>query len=206
MNWRKLLLGDWNRYVRDPLDVLRIVFLLGTAVFWVLGRSTAIGLTAACIVLVIARLVSLPRVYDLPLILAMTLIAWGTAFNLYGRVPHYDKFVHGLSPALWAPVLFILCVRLEVLPDLGHARAAHSVFGMFLVTLALGLAVGAGYEIVEWTLDRLFPHWHLVKGEWDTATDLIADMAGAAVGGLSLVVWDLWGWGTMRREPVSQHR
>jgi uncharacterized membrane protein YjdF len=99
-----------------------------------------------------------------------------------------------------------VCVRLEVLPDLGHARAAHSVFGMFLVTLALGLAVGAGYEIVEWTLDGIFPDWHLVKGEWDTATDLVADAVGAAIGGLSLVVWDLWGWGTMRREPVSQHR
>jgi hypothetical protein len=92
-------------------------------------------------------------------------------------------------------------VRLEVLPDLGRSRAAHHVFGMFLVTLALGAAVGAGYEICEWSLDGLFPHWHLVKGERDTATDLIADFIGASLGGLSLVVWNQWGWGTMRRVP-----
>jgi hypothetical protein len=187
--------------VRDPIDVLRICFLAGTAVYWIMGRSTAVGLTAASIVLVVARLANLPRLYDLFLFMAMVLIAFGTALDLYGRIDHYDKFVHGLSPLMWSPVLYIVCVRLEILPDLGHSRAAHHLFGMFLVTLALGAAVGAGYEICEWTLDGLFPHWHLVKGEWDTATDLVADFIGAGLGGLSLVVWSVWGWGPVRRIP-----
>jgi hypothetical protein len=205
MDHRRLLLGDWNRLVRDPIDVLRIAFIGGTIVYWALGRSTAIGLTAASIVLVIARLIDLPRPYDLMLLGAMVLIAGGTALDLYGRILWYDKLVHGLSPFMWAPALYIVCVRLEVLPDLGHSRAAHHLVGMFLVTLALGAAVGAGYEICEWALDGLFPHWHLVKGERDTATDLIADFIGAGLGGLSLVVWSLWGWGTVRRRPGPRH-
>ena len=201
MDTRTFFLGDWNRWVRDPIDVLRIVFWAATAVYWAMGRSTAIGLTAASIVLLIARLANLPRLYDLLLMLAMVLIAFGTALDLYGRVTYYDKAVHGLSPLMWAPALYIVCVRLEVLPDLGHSRAAHHLVGIFLVTLALGVAVGAGYEICEWTLDGIFPHWHLVKGERDTATDLIADFVGATLGGLSLVVWNVWGWGTVRRRP-----
>jgi hypothetical protein len=205
MDTRRLLLGDWNRFVRDPIDVLRIAFIGGTVVYWALGRSTAIGLTAASIVLVIARVVDLPRPYDLMLLGAMVLIAGGTAFDLYGRIGWYDKLVHGLSPFMWAPALYIVCVRLEVLPNLGQSRAAHHLIGMFLVTLALGAAVGAGYEICEWALDGFFPHWHLVKGERDTATDLIADFIGAALGGLSLVVWSLWGWGTVRRRPGPRH-
>ena len=108
---------------------------------------------------------------------------------------------HGRSRRWLAPALYIVCVRLEVLPDLGRSRAAHHLVGMFLVTLALGAAVGAGYEICEWLFDGLFPNWHLVKGERDTATDLIADFIGAALGGLSLVVWNLWCWGTVRRRP-----
>lgn len=205
MNARRILLGDWNRFVRDPIDVLRIGFIAGTLAYWAMGRSTAIGLTAASIVLVIARLIDLPRPYDLMLLGAMVLIAGGTALDLYGRISWYDKLVHGLSPFMWAPALYIVCVRLEVLPDLGRSRATHHLVGMFLVTLALGAAVGAGYEICEWSLDGLFPHWHLVKGERDTATDLIADFIGAALGGLSLVVWNLWGWGTVRRRPGPRH-
>jgi hypothetical protein len=204
MDLRRAVYGDWSRWIRDPIDVLKLVFVGGTIAFALLGRSTAVGLVAASTVLVIARFVDLPRPYDLALVVAMTMISWGTAFDLYGRIPHYDKFVHGLSPFLWSPVLYIVLVRLEVLPDLGHSKEAHHLFGMFLVTLALGLAVGAGYEIAEWTLDLVFPHWHLVKGETDTATDLIADAAGAAAGGLTLVAWDTWGWGTVRRRPRSQ--
>lgn len=199
MTTRRLLLGDWNPWIRDPIDVLRVVFVAGTIVYWLLGRSTAVGLTAASIVLIVARLIDLPRLYDLFLLIAMVMIAFGTALNLYGRIDHYDKFVHGLSPFMWSPALYIVCVRLEVLPDLGRSRAAHHLVGIFLVTLSLGVAVGAGYEICEWILDQFFPHWHLVKGESDTATDLIADFVGATLGGASLVVWNIWGWGTVRR-------
>jgi hypothetical protein len=197
----KLLLGDWNRWIRDPIDLLRLCFIGTTIALALLGRSTAVGLGAASLVLVIARFTNLPRPFDLALVGAMALIGFGTAFDLYGRITHYDKFVHGLSPMMWAPVLYIVCVRLEVLPDLGKSRATHHLVGMFLVTLALGVAVGAGYEICEWSLDSFFPHWHLVKGERDTATDLIADFVGAGLGGIALVIWNLWGWGTLRRVP-----
>jgi ABC-type phosphonate transport system ATPase subunit len=40
---RLLFLGDWNWLVRDPLDVLRLVFFAGTIAFAVAGRSTAVG-------------------------------------------------------------------------------------------------------------------------------------------------------------------
>ena len=105
---RRLLLGDWNRWIRDPIDVGRLIFAGGTLAFAAMGRSTAIGLAVASGVLLLARYVNLPRPYDLSLLLAMTLIAWGTALNLYGDWKHYDKLVHGISPALWSPVIYIV--------------------------------------------------------------------------------------------------
>jgi hypothetical protein len=127
MATRRLLLGDWNRYVRDPIDVLRIAFIAGTVVYWALGRSTAIGLTAASIVLVIARLIDLPRPYDLMLLGAMVLIAGGTALDLYGRIAWYDKLVHGLSPFMWAPVRDLRMGARRPLPTLAprEGRARH---------------------------------------------------------------------------------
>jgi len=55
---RYLLLGDRNRLVRDPLDLLRLAFFAGTVVFAVMGRSTAVGLTAETLA------VTMPLVLD----------------------------------------------------------------------------------------------------------------------------------------------
>jgi uncharacterized membrane protein HdeD (DUF308 family)/uncharacterized membrane protein YjdF len=200
---RRLLFGDWTWLVRDPLDVLRGAFIVGTIVFAVQGRSTAVALTAASAVLLIARVVNLPRWFDFGLIVAMSLIAWGTALSLYGSWFYYDKVVHGLSPIGYVPVLYIALVRLGVVPDPGtairHRRVAR-ISGIFIVTLGLGIAVGAGYESVEWFEDK-FLGGHFVGGLWDTETDLLCDEGGSLVGATFLTVWALRGW-TSRRVTV----
>jgi hypothetical protein len=138
---RRLVYGDWTWLVRDGLDVLRLVFLAGTVVFAIQGRSEAVALTAASAVLLIARVVDLPRWFDFGLIVAITLIAWGTALGLYGDWDHYDKVVHGLSPIGYAPVLYIALVRLGVVPDPERAireQRVARISGIFIVTLAVG--------------------------------------------------------------------
>jgi uncharacterized membrane protein HdeD (DUF308 family) len=189
--------------VRDPLDVLRGAFIVGTIVFAVQGRSTAVALTAASAVLLIARAVNLPRWFDFGLIVAMSLIAWGTALSLYGSWFYYDKVVHGLSPVGYVPVLYIALVRLGVVPDPGTAirnRRVARISGIFIVTLGLGIAVGASYESVEWFEDK-FLGGHFVGGLWDTETDLLCDEGGSLVGATFLTVWALRGW-TSRRVTV----
>jgi uncharacterized membrane protein HdeD (DUF308 family) len=155
------------------------------------------------VVLLIARAVDLPRWFDFGLIVAMSLIAWGTALSLYGSWFYYDKVVHGLSPVGYVPVLYIALVRLGVVPDPGSAireRRVARISGIFIVTLALGMAVGAGYESVEWFEDK-FLGGHFVGGLWDTETDLLCDEGGSLVGAAFLTVWALRGW-TSRRVTV----
>jgi uncharacterized membrane protein HdeD (DUF308 family) len=200
---RRLVYGDWSWLVRDGLDVLRFAFIAGTIVFAVQGRSTAVALTAASAVLLVARVVDLPRWFDFGLIVAMSLIAWGTALSLYGDWFYYDKIVHGLSPIGYVPVLYIALVRLGVVPDPSDAireRRVARISGIFIVTLALGMAVGAGYESVEWFEDK-FLGGHFVGGLWDTETDLLCDTGGSLVGAAFLTVWALRGW-TSRRITV----
>jgi uncharacterized membrane protein HdeD (DUF308 family)/uncharacterized membrane protein YjdF len=202
---RRLVYGDWSWLVRDGLDVLRIAFFAGTIAFAVQGRSTAVALTAASAVLLVARVIDLPRWFDFGLTVAMTLIAYGTALSLYGGWFYYDKIVHGLSPIGYVPVLYIVLVRLGVVPDPGRAIREHRVArisGIFIVTLALGIAVGGVYESIEWFEDK-FLGGHFVGGLWDTETDLLCDEGGSLVGAAFLTVWALRGWSS-RRVTVAQ--
>ena len=197
---RRLVYGDWTWFVRDGLDVLRCAFIAGTIVFAVQGRSTAVALTAASAVLLVARVVDLPRWFDFGLIVAMSLIAWGTALSLYGGWFYYDKIVHGLSPIGYVPVLYIALVRLGVVPDPGSAireRRVARISGIFIVTLAVGVAVGGFYESIEWFEDK-FLGGHFVGGLWDTETDLLCDEGGSLIGAAFLTVWALRGWSSRR--------
>jgi uncharacterized membrane protein HdeD (DUF308 family)/uncharacterized membrane protein YjdF len=201
-DWPRIVYGDWTWYVRDSLDVLRLAFIGGTIVFAAEGRSDVVALAAASTVLLIARVINLPRWFDFGLTVAMTLIAWGTALSLYGHWFYYDKVVHSLSPVAYAPVLYIALVRLGVVPDPGVAikeRRVARIAGIFIVTLALGMAVGAGYESIEWFEDKFdILGGHFVKGLWDTETDLLADTTGSLIGATFLTVWALRGWSSRR--------
>jgi uncharacterized membrane protein HdeD (DUF308 family)/uncharacterized membrane protein YjdF len=205
-DWPRIVYGDWTWYVRDSLDVLRLAFIGGTIVFAAEGRSDVVALAAASTVLLIARVINLPRWFDFGLTVAMTLIAWGTALSLYGHWFYYDKVVHSLSPVAYAPVLYIALVRLGVVPDPGVAikeRRVARIAGIFIVTLALGMAVGAGYESIEWFEDKFdILGGHFVKGLWDTETDLLADTTGSLIGATFLTVWATRGWSSRRTTVV----
>ena len=201
-DWPRIIYGDWTWFIRDWLDVLRVAFIGGTIVFAAQGRSDVTALAAASIVLLIARIIDLPRWFDFGLTVAMSLIAWGTALGLYGHWFYYDKVVHGLSPMAYTPVLYIVLVRLGVVPDPADAireRRVARIAGIFIIAFAVGLAVGAFYENIEWIEDKFgILGGHFVKGLWDTETDLLCDTTGSLVGATFLTLWALRGWSSRR--------
>ncbi len=205
MSWRRVVYGDWSWFIRDPLDVLRLAFVCGTIAFALIGRSTAVGLTAASVLLLVARIVDLPRRFDLGVIVAMTLIAWGTALGLYGDYYVYDNIVHSVSPFFYAPVLYVVLVRLDVLADPEKTSAGHHHVGVFISTLALGMAVGAGYEVIEWLSDSLVGT-HFVKSIDDTGSDLLEDTLGSLAGAGLVAVWSIRHWSTRRATVVVNEK
>jgi len=198
MTWQKFFLGDWSRIVRDPLDVYRIVFI-GAALVWGISGRPVTVLVGASALLVLARVISLPRFYDLSLIIVMFLLAWGEVLGLYDSWGSYDNVVHFTVPLLVTGMIYLLLVRLGVLPELRDLTQLHQKFGFFLTALFLGMAIGAAWEITEWTLDSTTGS-HLVIDARDTATDLIADTLGAAGSALILVLWSL-GNHSLKRRP-----
>lgn len=198
LTWQKVVLGDWSRLVRDPLDVARIVYI-GATILWGLSGRPVTVLVAASILLIVARIVSLPRFYDFSLIVVMVLIGWGEVLGIYDSWRFYDNVVHFTVPLLVTGMIYVLLVRLGVLPELSELTQVHQKFGFFLTAVLLGMALGAGWEIVEWSLDE-WAGANLVGSATDTATDLIWDTMGATGSALVLTLWSLGGH-SLRRRP-----
>jgi hypothetical protein len=198
---RTLLLGDWTPLVRDGIDVLRLAILGGAVVYAANGRlGAAVLLAVLGAVTVLARLVNLPRVYDLSLTVAMALQGFGETLGLYDQFVRFDDLVHFTLPMLTAPVVYIGLARLDVVPDPRDETHLKHYAGIAIVTTALGIAVGALWEIYEWRSDAWFGT-ALSEGNDDTNGDLVRDTLGSLAGAALLVVWARFGWGSVRRIP-----
>jgi hypothetical protein len=199
-------MGDWGRVVRDPIDLLRATFFVGAAIFLVGGQIDGTGnLLVAGIALIVARAVDLPRLYDLGFTVAMIFTGWGEALGLYDAWKPYDNVVHFVVPMLTCQVAYIALARIEVLPDMREDFTPRHYAGIFTITFALGVAIGGLWEIVEWASDGVLGS-NLSMGNDDTVGDLISDSLGALAGGLLLVAWTKYGWGSVRRIPGESGR
>lgn len=201
MTARTLVLGDWSRWIRDPIDLLRLALPIGAVAYALAGDTTAVGyLIVSTLATFAARLANLPRVLDLAFVVAMSITGWGEALGLYDTYAWFDRVVHFLVPMLGAPVAYVGLARLEVLPDPRDETTARHHTGIFVVTLALGLAIGAFWEIVEFTSDGTLGS-NLSEGNSDTVGDLVADTSGSLAGAGLLVLWTTRSWGSVRRIP-----
>jgi Predicted membrane protein (DUF2238) len=203
MGAQRLLLGDWGRVVRDPLDVLRLVFLAGAAVAAFAGSTEdAVRLGGTFLIVLFARWLALPRLFDLGVIVGMALQAFGNVLGLFDSFRYYDVVVHFANPLAVAPCVYILLARLELVPELADTTGRHQL-GVFIVTFCVGLSIGAGYEVYEWVADNWLGA-SLNVGYTDTIGDLADDAVASALGGWFLVLWAQRGWGTTRRVPAER--
>jgi len=198
---RRLLLGDWTPWLRDPIDLLRLAPVLGAVAFALAGDTKGVALLGgAAVVAWLVRPVLLPRVYDLALVVALNLQAWGEALGLYDSITWFDNVVHFSLPFFLAPTLYIALARADVVPDPKDSTKRRHYAGIFVVAFALGVALGGVWEIWEWVSDHSFGS-SLQLGLDDTVGDLVADTAGSLCGALLLVCWARYGWGSVRRVP-----
>ncbi|SFE51485.1 hypothetical protein SAMN05216574_10462 [Blastococcus tunisiensis] len=203
---RTLLLGDWTPVVRDGIDVLRLGILGGAVAYAVTGdwgAATLLALFGG--ITVVARLVNLPRLYDLSLTVAMALQGFGEVLGLYDEWGHFDDLVHFTLPMLTAPVVYIALARVEVVPDPRDETHLPHYVGIAVVTASLGISMGALWEIYEWRSDAWLGT-NLSMDNDDTNGDLVRDTLGSLVGAALLVAWTRFGWGSVRRIPgVNTH-
>jgi hypothetical protein len=206
MDARTLLLGDWTPVLRDGIDLLRLA-ILGAALWYALAgdAGAAAVLAVMGVITLVARAVNLPRIYDLSVTLGMALQGFGEVWGLYDRFVRFDDLVHFTLPMLTAPVVYIALARLDVVPDPRDETHLRHYVGIAVVTAALGITVGALWEVYEWRSDAWLGT-DLSEGNDDTNGDLVRDSLGSLAGAALLVVWARFGWGSVRRIPgVNTH-
>jgi hypothetical protein len=71
------------------------------------------------------------------------------------------------------------------------------------VSFALGMTVGAIYEIYEWFANHALGA-ALEVGYNDTISDLADDAIGSLGGSFLLLLWTTRGWATSRRVPEDE--
>ncbi len=100
----------------------------------------------------------------------------GYAFDLYRQFWWFDRVLHActvLAVTLWL-ALFVFCRALK-----GERRYG---FLVVLLVASVGIAVGALWEVAEWSFDQIAPG-DVIKGKHDTVIDIIMDTAGAVLAG-----------------------
>jgi hypothetical protein len=164
-------------------DVGRVAIVCGSAAFLAGGDGSAA--LKALLVMPAAfapRLVRVHPVLDLVFVLALVAESLGRGVaGYYGD----DAMSHIVLPLLSGPVLYVGLVRLGALPA-GAAKPAP--LAVATVTAATVLAVGAMWELVEWTADGAFGT-NYSQGYSDTLTDLLNDAIAAAGSGALVAAW-----------------
>ncbi len=177
-------------------DLVRLALVVGIGVTLATGAYeaafrffVALGLT------VLARWLRVPRPFGLAFCVVLTTDVWGYFVGLYRAWPPFDEVIHFLMLACIAPLLYLLLDRAELVPDLpdvGHLRQWVALPGL---SGMVGLALGALWEVYEWTVSNLLGG-NVLIGYADTIFDMVIDLAGALAGGVLLVVWALKRWPT----------
>lgn len=196
------LVGDWGRTVRDPVDLLRLALLVGVPITLALGpREQSFRLLLTFAVSLLPRAIDVPRLFDAAFVAAMSFQAWGNVFGGFDGIYGYDKVVHFLLPCASSALLYLLLVRVRVVPDLAEESRLHRQAAILLVTAAFGLALMGGlYELYEYFADN-YLGGHLYVSYGDSIGDLLDDGLGALSGGALILAWQAQGWGT-RRLPL----
>jgi hypothetical protein len=183
--------------------VLRLALLVGTFMTLATGpREQSFRMLLTFLVVLVPRALDVPRPFDLAFVSGMSFQAWGNVFGAFNGIHGYDKVVHFVLPFATSALLYLVLVRVSVVPDLGTASGLHNRAAMILTTFSFGLAVGGIYELYEWFGDNVLGA-HLYTSYGDTIGDLTDDAAGSLLGGALIMFWDRAGWGT-RRAPARR--
>jgi hypothetical protein len=167
--------GEW------AADVVRVAGVLSVVVCFVWFAPTDAGVIALTTpALMLPRFLGVVAWFDVLFGLTVLVAAWSNVIDLYTSVWWWDIAVHLVCTAVLAVMAYVLLARLGVLP--GARRPAR--VPIVLVT-ALGLALSAVWEMVEWA-GFVFVTDEIFVAYQDTIGDMAVGGLGALGAGIAL--------------------
>jgi hypothetical protein len=168
------------------------------------------------VVVVAAKRLNMPRLFDLLFIVGWATQAWGNAAGLFdlnhctnirlGKSNHlclgYDNFVHLVIPLTSIAPIYVLGLRLGVLPDIGKDTSSRGRLGTVLFAVLGVMSIEYLNEIWEY----IAVNWlglRLQIGYSDTIHDLALGVFGGVAGGVLIWVWAAKRWPTERKPRIQ---
>ena len=153
-------------------------------------NAFALALFLAASLIFVVKDDRLPTLFDFLFVLAALLNAAGWVWGLFNAPGLYDEIVHGFTIFALTLAFGFLVYR----PMLDIFRQHKLLY--LLTIVSFGIAVGALWEIIEWSAGQVLPI-QVVPGLEDTIINLVMDSLGAVFAAL-LSLWALREWRTSR--------
>ncbi|MDO9397175.1 MAG: hypothetical protein Q7T71_11565 [Herbiconiux sp.] len=175
-----------ERFLRRPsgpgevvADLLRMLGAVGVVVAAVWFSPTDAGVLAFVLPgLLLPRFLGARWGFDIAYCVTLLAAGWSNVLDLYTRVPWWDIVVHVACTGVIAAMVHLLLVRTGVIVEPPGPRAAR--VAPVVLTLMIGLAVSALWEMVEW-----FGKAFISASIFVAYDDTIGDMAVGGLGALA---------------------
>ncbi len=190
---------EWRRpagVLADLLRVAALVSVLAALVWYPMEAVIRFGLVL--LVLLVPRLVRVPRPFDAAFGATLLLAAWAGVAGWYTTVVWMDEAVHLVTPGATAAMCYLILASMDLLPDPQDPPIRHHRSSVTILTVSLGLAVASLWELYEWIANRVLVGTIQV-GYDDTIFDLALGGLGSLLAGLALAWWAASGYGPRLR-------
>ena len=167
--------------VADGLRVLALVGIVVAGLGW--GTIAGVSLAVVSVGMFLPRLLDIRPSADIMFGLVVLVAVWSSVLQIYISTRWWDLPMHFLTNGLCAALCYLLLVRLDILPD--AATLSRPVLSAVVMTAALGLSLGALWEVFEW-FGHTFIDEEIYVGYVDTIGDLVWGGAGAVLAGCSV--------------------
>lgn len=143
----------------------------------------------------------IPAAFDLVYCAALLLTTWSMTAGWYRGVAWFDRPVHAVTTGAVAAMLYLVLARLGQLPALQESARRRNLISVVLLTVALGFAAGAVWEICGWVADHMLGVASSISHA-DMIADLLMSGLGALLAGLALIGWAVGN----RTSPATEPR
>lgn len=167
-------------------DALRVVGVLGVVVAAIWSTPTDAGILALALpALMVPRVLGMRAWADILLGVTVLVAAGSNVFDLYRTVVGWDLVVHFVCTGVIAATGYLVLARCLVVPGQGGADFRKRT--AIVVCTALGLAVSAIWEMIEWA-GRTFITAEIFVTYQDTIGDMAVGGLGALVAGIGVAL------------------
>ncbi|MDQ0729006.1 hypothetical protein [Microbacterium sp. W4I20] len=173
-------------YAADALRVIGVLSVIAAAIW---STPTDAGILALALpALMVPRILGMRAWMDITVGLTVLVAAGSNVFDLYRSVAGWDLVVHFVCTGVIAATGYLILARTGVVP--AQRDTAFRKRTPIVITAAVGLAVSALWEMIEWA-GRTFVTSEIFVTYEDTIGDMAIGGLGAVFAGVILAFFPL---------------